>query len=414
MNKDRCDQIMTWRYGLIAPALNHTHGFKSEAEYYRHLCRAPIDGPNSSEKIQLKPGTLKSWVHQFRKYGIKGITPVERSDYGKFRAINGNLERNIEDILTEYPCLTNTMVYWKLETEGKFERKVSQSTIDRYIRRFRKKAKLPQIHKGHDRHAWEMTHVNDLWQADTSYMGKINGHQTYLIAIVDDASRLQVGYHIYFNDNAINFQEVLKKAIATYGKPKILYVDNGSSYKNGQLNLICAHLQIQLLHTRVRDGASKGKVERSFNTHKRHWMETIDWNQFDDIGALNDSFNEYVTTRYNNAVHSALKDENGNPMTPKQRFMQDPAQLKYIDPDTLNKAFYHRKECKVYTDSTIRLQKMNFEVDSSYMGQTIEVHYNPTNFDEVWMIEDDKWIPIKPVNKKDNAKIKRKRQETNY
>ena len=94
MNKDRCDQIMTWRYGLIAPALNHTHGFKSEAEYYRHLCRAPIDGPNSSEKIQLKPGTLKSWVHQFRKYGIKGITPVERSDYGKFRAIkhNGLLE----------------------------------------------------------------------------------------------------------------------------------------------------------------------------------------------------------------------------------------------------------------------------------------------------------------------------------
>ena len=48
------------------------------------------------------------------------------------------------------------------------------------------------------------------------------------------------------------------------------------------------------------------------------------------------------------------------------------------------------------------------------MGQTIEVHYNPTNFDEVWMIEDDKWIPIKPVNKKDNSKIKRKRQETNY
>ena len=51
---------------------------------------------------------------------------------------------------------------------------------------------------------------------------------------------------------------------------------------------------------------------------------------------------------------------------------------------------------------------------ASYMGQTIEVHYNPTNFDEVWMIEDDKWIPIKPVNKKDNSKIRRKRQETNY
>lgn len=410
MDKTKIEKIMTWRYGLIAPVLNQTHGHSSEAAYYRHLCSTPILSYDSNDKVVLKPGTLKNWVHLYRKYGLKGITPSSRVDNGKFRVIDSKLEEDIITILTEYPCLTNTMVHWKLVTSGKLEKNVSQSTIDRYIRHLRRGQKLPEIHKGRDRHAWEMTHANDLWQADTSYLKKINNRQTYLIGIVDDASRLQVGYHVYYNDNAINFQEVLKKAISAYGKPKMLYVDNGSPYSNEQLKLICARLGIQLLHTRVRDGASKGKVERSFNTHKRHWMETIDWNQFLDIDAVNDSFDEYITNRYNSVNHSSLRDQSGNQMTPKQRFLKDSENLKYIDPETLRKAFYHRKDCKVRTDSTIRLLNKDFEVDSIYMGQTVEVHFNPVDLDEIWVVDNDEWKPIKQVNKQENAKIKRKKE----
>lgn len=51
-------------------------------------------------------------------------------------------------------------------------------------------------------------------------------------------------------DNAINFQIVLKKAIAKYGVPKKLFVDNGGPYKNDQLSMICASLGIALIHSR--------------------------------------------------------------------------------------------------------------------------------------------------------------------
>ena len=415
MEKSKIEQIMTWRYGLIAPVINQTHGFDSEAKYYRHLCDDPILGPDSIEKVQLNPGTLKNWVWRYRKYGLKGITPSERSDSGKFRVINTNLQHEIEEILTAYPCLTNTMVYWKLDTSGKFERKVSQSTIDRYIRRLRQKLNTPEMHRGKDRHAWEMPHVNDLWQADTTYLKKLNGKQTYLIGIVDDASRVQVGYHIYFNDNAINFQEVLKKAIAAYGKPKALYVDNGSPYKNMQLAIICANLGIQLIHTKVRDGASKGKVERSFNTHKRHWLDVIDWGQLADIEALNDSFEKYITTRYNNNPHSSLKDKDGNQLTPKQRFFQDEDCIQHVDPDVLKKAFYHRKDCKVDSSNSIHLLKTTYDVKGNYYaGQYVEVHYNPKDLDEAWIVEGDEWKPLSRLNKTENAKIKRNRKEINY
>ena len=81
---------------------------------------------------------------------------------------------------------------------------------------------------------------------------KINNKSetVYLVHIIDDASRLIVGEALTFHDTAIFFQNVLKKAIKTYGVPKVLYVDNGAPYANGQLSLICANLGIHLIHAK--------------------------------------------------------------------------------------------------------------------------------------------------------------------
>ena len=56
--------------------------------------------------------------------------------------------------------------------------------------------------------------------------------------IIDDHSRFLVGGGLFYNDNAYNFQKVLKEAVAAHGIPAKLYVDNGCSYSNEQLSLI--------------------------------------------------------------------------------------------------------------------------------------------------------------------------------
>ena len=94
--------------------------------------------------------------------------------------------------------------------------------------------------------------------------------------VIDDHSRLLVGGGLFYNDNAYNFQKVLKDAVAAYGIPSKLYVDNGCSYSNEQLSLICGSIGTVLLHTRVRDGASKAKIERQFRTLKETWLYTLD------------------------------------------------------------------------------------------------------------------------------------------
>lgn len=94
--------------------------------------------------------------------------------------------------------------------------------------------------------------VRDYRQADTSHgpVISIGGKKThtYLIQIIDDASRLIVGCEFFLNDNAINFQSVFKQAIKTYGIPKKIFVDNGTPYKNLQFQTICACLGTVLIH----------------------------------------------------------------------------------------------------------------------------------------------------------------------
>lgn len=99
---------------------------------------------------------------------------------------------------------------------------------------------------------------------------------------------------LFYSDNACNFQKVLKDAIATYGIPDKLYVDNGCSYSNEQLSMICVSLGILLLHTKVRDGASKGKVERHFRTLKERWLYTLDMNSITSLAQFNELLKDYM------------------------------------------------------------------------------------------------------------------------
>ncbi len=123
--------------------------------------------------------------------------------------------------------------------------------------------------------------------------------------IIDDHSRLLVGGGLFYNDNAYNFQKVLKDAVAAYGIPSKLYVDNGCSYSNEQLSLICGAVGIVLLHTRVRDGASKAKTERQFRTLKETWLYILDLDSITFLKQFDSLLKDYMRS-YNTTLHSSI------------------------------------------------------------------------------------------------------------
>jgi len=251
------------RLALIQPAYNATYPDASKRAYFCRIAEKPVKMPNGRE-VKYSPGTLACWESYYRRGGFDALIPKSRCDSGKSRRLDDDAIATIYRIREEYPKINAKEIHLKMISDGIINRKdVSLSTVQRYVKNHNLKgAACPGMK---DRKAFEEEFSCGMYQGDSLYGPYIieNGirRRTYLIMLLDDKSRMIVGGQFFYHDNAYNFQKVLKDSISTFGLPQKTYVDNGGPYKNEQLSLICGSLGIILIHTPVRDGASKGYVK---------------------------------------------------------------------------------------------------------------------------------------------------------
>lgn len=397
------NDISLFRFGIIAPIINKTHGCKSISEYIRIIASKTHEF--NGKKYKFSESCIKNWYLSYKKEGLTALQSKTRSDKNTSRLLNNDTIVRIQELREQFPHITGTAIYNKLIEEGYIYMKdVSLTTILRFLKNNNLKAgQICNI----ERRMFEMEHANDCWQADTSvgpYL-KIDGvkYKTYIIMFIDDKSRMIMGYDIFFNDTAINMQHVFKNAIKTYGKPKKLFVDNGGPYDNKQLALICASLGIELIHAKPYTPEAKAKQERIFRTIKDGWMRCTDWNLFTSLEDIRKSLSEYLYNNYINKVHSVTK------MTPNDRWHEDYSLIQYIDDNVVEEMFLHRTFHKVRKDRTIKFQNNFYEIPYKYVGQTVELRYDPTNLDTLFLYEKDKKITeVFIVDKIANSKSKRK------
>jgi len=160
---------------------------------------------------------------------------------------------------------------------------------------------------------FERKHSNSLWHIDwTKHEGK------WLCAILDDASRLIVGYGVFDNATAENAVAVLDKAVVAYGVPRQLISDHGTQFmspprescaepRDTVFQLRMKELGIQHIKARVKHPQTNGKLERWWQTNKfltKH---------FGDRGKAVKYYNE-------GRPHMSL--ENGSLRTPMQAFVE--------------------------------------------------------------------------------------------
>lgn len=220
---------------------------------------------------------------------------------------------------------------------------------------------------------------------------------------IDDKSRMIMGFDFFLNDTAINMQQVLKRAVKTYGIPKRLFVDNGGPYANKQLSLICACLGIELINAKPYSPESKAKIERSFRTIKDGWMRCTDWNEFKTLEHVKNSLKNFLYNNYINKKHSTTGE------TPNERWHNEFKKIKYLDENFIDESFLHRIIRKVRNDRTIKIDNIFYEVPFKYVGKEIEIRYNPNDLNEIFIFEDNKRLEkCEKVDKISNSKIKRK------
>jgi len=232
--------------------------------------------------------------------------------------------------------------------------------------------------------------------------------KTYLIMLLDDRARMIVAAAILFSDSSVNLQALLKQAVAAYGVPHKLWVDNGGAYINHQLEFICDSIGTLLLHTQIRDGAAKGKIERMFRTAKETWLYGLDPSTITSIEDFNASLAEFVRT-YNLAKHSAI----GEP--PMDRYLRSRERIKTPQSyEWLQECFFHRHRRKVRNDATVSINKTYFDVPMQFIGQTVEVRYMPDRPGSAFILHDKKRYPLRLTNKVENGRTKRVKYHLDY
>jgi transposase InsO family protein len=395
--------VAHFRFALIAPVIQGTFFEASASEYYRKVTENPLTLPDAST-FTYNPKTLEKWTQYYRKGGMDALMPKSRCDKGSSRTLNDASIEEIFRIKEDFPKLNATQIYFRLVKEGFIQASVSVASVQRFIKKHDlKSARNPNIK---DRKAFEEPYFGALWQADTCYLPYISedgkSRRTYLIMILDDHSRLIVGGQIFYNDNALNFQKILKNAVSTYGIPHKLYLDNGSNYIDSQLALICGSIGTVKLHTPVRDGASKGKVERNFRTLKDRWLYGLDTSSIKSLDHFNDLLADYIR-QHNTTVHSSTKQ------TPLDRFIT--TQDRIPSPKSsewLDECFHNRVTRKVNNDACISIDKTLYDAPQQFIGMKVEIRFLPNRMEEAYILYDGKHYPILRTDKVANSRTKRK------
>ena len=402
-------EIARFRFALIAPVLQGLYPDASASEYYRRITKNPLVLPDGSTATYSYK-TVEKWQSLYRSGGIDALMPHTRSDKGSTRALSDEAIAEIYRLKENYPRLNATQIYHQLIAGSFIPATVNVSAVQRFIKRNDlKSARNPNLR---DRKAFEEAAFGRMWQADTCYLPHIteDGHtrRVYAIMIIDDHSRLLVGGELFYNDNAANFQKVLKDAIATYGVPNKLYVDNGCSYANEQLSLICVSLGVVLLHTKIRDGASKAKIERSWRTLKERWLYTLDIGQIHSLNQFNELLREYMR-QYNLTPHSGIQ------CAPFERYQatKDVIRLPQSK-EWLDECFLNRITRKVRKDATVSIDTLSYDVPMQFISQTVDIRYEPNNMDSAFILFDGHRYPIRRTNKVDNCHTKRNNAGVDY
>ena len=405
-NEKTAVDMAYFRFSLIAPVIQGTFTDPTKTAYYRRVTENSFTLPNGKTMIY-HPKTLEKWEEYYRKKGMDGLMPKERSDSGHSRVLDETAVNEIHRLKEMFPRINATLIYTKLIEDGFInQHQVSLSSIQRFIKHNNLKSAVNPNQK--DRKAFEEEYPCGMYQADTSYTCYINENgkvrRTYLIQIIDDHSRLIVGSRFFYNDNAYNFQLVLKEAISRYGICKKLYLDNGSTYSNEQLTLICGSLGVVKLHTPIRDGASKAKIERSFKTLKESWLYGFDSSTVSSLEELNRILVDKVRER-NTSVNRMIGE------TPIERYQRGVNHVKIPkSKEWLDECFLNRVTRRVNLDSTISIDKVYYDVPMQFIRAKVEIRFLPDRMQDAYIFFEGRKYPIRKTNRVKNGRTKRNNQ----
>ena len=371
MTEEQKKEVAVFRYGIIADFVGATRLNQGEQErLLRDKCARKWQIPYS-HRTRLSRSTILRWIRFYNEGNgkLEALYPQERADQGRERALDEetsltmiNLRRQLPK--TSVPEFIRILRQRQLVPEGT---PLSQTTVYRFLHRNNLMSR--ETPDGSDRRKFEAESPNDIWQSDVMhgpllYCGR-KRHKSYLIAFIDDHSRLIPHGQFYHSEGLASFMDCFSLALRKRGLPRKLYVDNGSAFRSRQLEFTTASLAIALIHARPYQPQGKGKIERFFKTVRTQFLSFFKGETLDDI---NLAFTLWLD-EYHQRVHSSTGQ------SPFKRFTSQMQCLRNA-PDNLNDYFRKTVRRRVNKDRSLVVDKRLFEAPVALIGRRVEILYH--------------------------------------
>lgn len=397
MDEEQKKQMAVFRFGVIADLVGGVSLERGQRErLIQEKCQQKWVIP-FSERSRLSRTTLRRWIKQYDGR-LESLYPEDRSDAGQSRVLSDETLLALIEARKAFPKAPVRKLIGQLEQSGFGQ--LSQTTAYRFLRD-RGLMKAQQM-VPEDRRKFEAELPNDLWQSDVLHGPVVEtggkNRKSYLIAFIDDYSRLVPYGEFYPGESLAFYLKALEQALSTRGLPRKLYVDNGAAFRSHLLEQITASLGIALIHARPYKPQGKGKIERFFRTVRSDFLSGF---QGTTLYNLNQAFEIWLREVYHQRKHSATGH------TPFHRFTSRMECLRSA-PANLKDYFRQVARRRVAKDRTISLNGKLFEAPVLLIGQQVTLRYHETDPESVEVFfKNQSYGFLYPVNLQVNSRVKR-------
>lgn len=332
-----------------------------------------------SNRNCVSPKTIERWYYLWLHGGFDALIPKKRSDHGN-STIDESVQKTILKLKKEIPSRSINTIKYLLESEGVVARnEISRSSLHRFLQKKQLSKNTLSDGIAIERRSFDAVHAGYIWHGDVMHGPAISTpkgmRKTYLISLIDDASRLIAHSAFCFSETALDIEGVLKQALLKRGIPHKLIIDNGSGYRAKTLQFICAKLDIRLIYCPAYEPQGKGKLERWHRTFREQFLTELNMEHIKNLDDLNARLWAWLEQVYHQNPHSNLP----NKMSPIERWRNDLIHVRTLRTlaNDIDDYFYHRVKRLVRKDGTITWEGLKFEVPYELSGETVNIVVDP-------------------------------------
>ncbi len=374
------------RYQMISPLLQEDLDDAKKLQLRRQI----------AEKNGLSVRSIYRYEKAYREGSFSGLKPEGRKKQ-RTQQLPEGFDRLLDEAVQlrkEVPERSVEQIISILEMEGKAAPGVlKRSTLQRHLYQEgygREQMLMYRDARESSSRRFCKPHRMMLIQGDIKFgpalpIGK-NGAKvkTYLSSAIDDHSRFVLQSRFYDNQEEEIIEDTFHQAILKYGKFDACYFDNGKQYISRQLRLSLSRLGIRILHTPIKSGKSKGKIEK-FHQVVDDFAREAKLKNIRTLEELNHYWQLYLEDYYHNRPHDGIREyyeslgvkipDEG--ISPRMEFNRDSRPLSYIDVSVVAEAFLHHEQRKVDKGACISFRNKKYETRPELIGHKVEISYDP-------------------------------------